>query len=171
MTGTDWQALARAVQQRRQHLRLTLDLSSYGGPGEITMRKIERAEGASMRNSTKTGLETALRWPRGTVDRVLAGETTPQEATALDASEVEPDTHTRRRFSPVPWDDSAPRRTPQDVPDDAAAGDAVTRLSDELIGQLGLQPGSRTPAEQSLLDAALRVLAERTGSDVVGSPD
>ncbi|HTF49512.1 MAG TPA: hypothetical protein VK735_18875, partial [Pseudonocardia sp.] len=44
VTGENWQALAAAVKARRELLRLPQQLIGHDGPGEMTMRKIERAE-------------------------------------------------------------------------------------------------------------------------------
>jgi hypothetical protein len=72
-TGEQWPALGAAVKARREQLRLPQDLVARGGPGEMTVRKIERAEVITIRNKTKTQLEHALAWPRGYVDELLNG--------------------------------------------------------------------------------------------------
>lgn len=69
----DWEALGAAVKARREQLRLPQDLINHGGPGEMTVRKIERGEVTAIRNKTKTQLERALAWPDGNVDRILDG--------------------------------------------------------------------------------------------------
>jgi hypothetical protein len=79
MTTPDWDALATAVKARRERLRVPQDLVDLGGPGEMTMRKIERAEAASLRNRTKGQLEWALDWPAGLVDRILDGTATQED--------------------------------------------------------------------------------------------
>lgn len=71
MGDENWQALAKAVKARRMQQRLPQDLVDRGGPGEMTMRKIERGEPTSIRPKTKVQLERALNWPDGIVDRIL----------------------------------------------------------------------------------------------------
>lgn len=72
--GVDWEALGACVKARREELRLPQDLVDRGGPGEMTMRKIERGETEAIRNKTKTQLERVLGWLPGQVDRILTGE-------------------------------------------------------------------------------------------------
>ncbi|MCF7550487.1 hypothetical protein [Pseudonocardia sp. WMMC193] len=75
----DWGALAKAVRARRESLRMAqADLATHGGPGEATVRRIERGEVSSVRAGTKSQLEAALRWHPGTVDRVLDGTATDE---------------------------------------------------------------------------------------------
>lgn len=72
----DWPALAAAVKARRKHLRLAQpDLAA--GPGEATVRRIERGEARDIRNATRVGLETSLGWSAGHVDRILTGRPEP----------------------------------------------------------------------------------------------
>lgn len=74
--NANWAVLAEAVKRRRAELRAPQDLSQLGGPGEMTVRRIERAETTAIRGKTKTQLEHALGWPMGLVDRLLAEEPT-----------------------------------------------------------------------------------------------
>lgn len=74
MTGTLSSLLGEAVRQRRRQLRLTQDLTDLGGPGAMTIRKIEQGDTSELRGHTRKRLEQALSWPPGYVDRVLAGE-------------------------------------------------------------------------------------------------
>lgn len=60
-------------------MRLPQDLIDRGGPGEMTVRRIEKAETTAIRNKTKTQLEHALDWPSGTVDELLAGNAEPTQ--------------------------------------------------------------------------------------------
>lgn len=57
-------------------MRLPQNLAGRNGPGEVTVRKIERGEGASVQPRTWARLETALAAPEGWVDRVLDGTAT-----------------------------------------------------------------------------------------------
>lgn len=85
----DWAELGRQVKARRLQQRLAQgDLASRGGPGEITVRKIERGE-ARLRGVTKSQLEHALGWSDGIVDRILDGTVTEEE---LRARAVRPPT-------------------------------------------------------------------------------
>lgn len=72
-TTEDWASLAEAIRRRRGELRLPQELGNRGGPGEMTVRKIERGEPTGIRHRTKTQLERALQWPPGHVDQLLAG--------------------------------------------------------------------------------------------------
>lgn len=57
-------------------------VESAGGPGEATVRRIEAGDGRALQSKTKSRLESALGWPHGAVDRVLAGTTTDADLTA-----------------------------------------------------------------------------------------
>lgn len=77
----DWTALASEVQRRRVELRLRQsDLEAHGGPSAATVRNIEQASRTSYTARTFMQLETALQWPRGHVDDLLAGTATDDEA-------------------------------------------------------------------------------------------
>jgi hypothetical protein len=66
--------LANAVRTRRAELGLAQDsLTQHGGPGELTVRKIEHAEPVQYRERTMAQLETALQWKPGTVRGILSG--------------------------------------------------------------------------------------------------
>lgn len=79
MTG-DWAELGRRVKARREAMRLAqAGLGDRAGPGEITVRKIERGEGATVQPRTWVRLEAALRVPDGWVDRILAGTATADD--------------------------------------------------------------------------------------------
>ena len=71
MTKGHWRELGDAVNWRRLRMRLPQDLSDRGGPGEITIRKIERGDGEGIRAKTRGELELALDWPTGLVDAIL----------------------------------------------------------------------------------------------------
>jgi hypothetical protein len=73
---TSAEALGRAVKERRTQLRLSQDLRLQGGPGPRTVWAIERGT-SNLLPYTRTQLEKALCWPRGHVDRVLAGTAGP----------------------------------------------------------------------------------------------
>lgn len=68
-----WDDLAREVKRRREAMRLPQNLAGRNGPGEITVRKIERGEGASVQPRTWARLEAALAAREGWVDRILDG--------------------------------------------------------------------------------------------------
>lgn len=75
----EWVELGRQVKQRRKEMRLAqADLAQRGGPGELTVRRIERGEANKLRNGTKSQLETALSVRPGWVDRILTGEATDE---------------------------------------------------------------------------------------------
>lgn len=83
MAGQDWQRLADEVRKRRAEQRRPLDLAPFGGPSEMTVRKIESGDAVSIRPQTRTRLEAALGWRDGTVDRILDGTVTDEDLTAL----------------------------------------------------------------------------------------
>jgi len=75
----DWQRLAEAIVKRRRKLVLRqADLHPRGGPSAKTLGLIESASVTSIKPHTKRGIEMALGWAHGDVDRILAGgEPTP----------------------------------------------------------------------------------------------
>jgi transcriptional regulator with XRE-family HTH domain len=67
-------ALANYVRARRVALNLNQgDLASRGGPGVVTVGKIERGEIAKPEVSTLRRLDTALQWEPGSAAAVLDG--------------------------------------------------------------------------------------------------
>lgn len=69
-----WQQLATYVTQRRTQLRLTqAQVQAAGGPSAATVRLIESAGQTSYRPAVLAALESALRWPEGTIERILNG--------------------------------------------------------------------------------------------------
>lgn len=131
VTDEDWRGLANAVQARRKALRLPLDLVDRGGPSEMTMRKIERGESTTVRPKTKVQLEHALGWPDGIVDRILAGNATEEELSAivLTSPRVTADFCIHRGI--------AEQRLGRSAVDDAPATDAITirsALTDIALG-------------------------------------
>lgn len=103
MTG--WTRLGQLVQERREFLRLSqTDVIAAGGPSDYTMRRLERGDPGPYRPSTIRKLELALRWPRGTVDRILNGEEPPAEEAQTDteiraAAVIRPGDHVLVAFS------------------------------------------------------------------------
>lgn len=85
MTADRWADLAAAVKARRERLGMPQDLQSRGGPGDITVRKLERAEVTSIRPGTVRRLETGLSWPPGTVACLLDGTMTVDAAVTATA--------------------------------------------------------------------------------------
>lgn len=66
--------LAVAVEARRQELGLTQGaLGSHGGPGVVTVGKIERGEIRQPQPSTLSALDRSLRWTTGSAAGILAG--------------------------------------------------------------------------------------------------
>lgn len=57
------------------------DRARRGGPGEATVRRIERGEAGEVRPRTKSQLEMALDWPAGGIDRTLEGTVTLTSST------------------------------------------------------------------------------------------
>jgi hypothetical protein len=84
--GLDLAALARHVKERRESLRWSqAEISAHGGPGEATVRRIERQEVTDIQPKTRERLELALGWPDGLVDKILAGEVTDDEVAKFTA--------------------------------------------------------------------------------------
>lgn len=82
MTEKRLQRLATAVRARRTALGLAQgDLSSRGGPGVVTVGKIEQGKIQQPQPSTLERLDRALRWQPGSAAGVLAGQQ-PQELPA-----------------------------------------------------------------------------------------
>ena len=101
-TGKDWQRLADLVSERRADLGMTQeDVRAAGGPSTATQRLIEGGHQSRYQPVILGRLETALKWERGSVRRILAGG------------------------DPVPVSDepapAAPEPAPRPVADDAEA--------------------------------------------------
>ena len=58
---------------------LPVDLAAHGGPGEMTIRRIESGSTESIRLATKANLESALELRPGTIDRVLDGTASDED--------------------------------------------------------------------------------------------
>lgn len=70
-----WSELATAVVERRSELGLSQQLvQDAGGPSTAKLREIENQRTEVLSRPLRRGLERALRWVPGSVDRVLAGE-------------------------------------------------------------------------------------------------
>ena len=78
-TPQDWQALARAVTDRRVELghRTLRSFANASGLSTKTLGEIEGAKRKSYDRATLSVIESALRWPTGTVAAVLAGQPAP----------------------------------------------------------------------------------------------
>lgn len=120
--GGDWKALAEAVHGRRRQLRLPLDLSDRGGPGEMAVRRIEQTATRGIRDVTKTRLEHVLQWEPGLVDDILAGTATEEQV--MGDRRGRPGHHEAASVVDV-------HRMLQDLPPLALASLAVARLSIE----------------------------------------
>lgn len=72
--GPDWKRLGEFALKRRLALRYSqADVQARGGPSGRTLQLVEHGKVTSLRQHTKSGLEDALGWARGSVDRILAG--------------------------------------------------------------------------------------------------
>ena len=83
----DWERLAIEVKRRRVERRRPVDLSDFGGPSEMTVRKIESGEPVSIRPQSRVRLEYALEWRDGVVDRILDGTVTDEDLREVVARE------------------------------------------------------------------------------------
>lgn len=74
---SSWQTLGNAVVARRHWLSMTQpDVRNAGGPSEQTQRRIENAQRGKYKTIVFLRLETALRWPKGTIAKILNGTIT-----------------------------------------------------------------------------------------------
>lgn len=72
--------LGAAVRERRAHLRLSqAELAAAAGISTAALSRIERDAAGQIRPSTRSGLEHALLWVDGLVDRILDGTATERE--------------------------------------------------------------------------------------------
>lgn len=89
-------SLADAVRRGRLAKRLPVDLTRYGGPSEMTVRKIEAAAPGEVAPQTLRKLDRVLDWRPGTAARCLAGTVTEGEIMgSADNAETEPPTDDR----------------------------------------------------------------------------
>jgi hypothetical protein len=84
--------LGRLVAERRQELRLSIEAAAKRGKiNRLTWRSIEAGEERERRDTTFPGVEEALEWERGSVDRIMRGgtpaEIDPPPAQVPDAVE------------------------------------------------------------------------------------
>lgn len=82
--------LGAAVKARREGQHLTrADVQAAGGPSAAALARIENGETdpATIKPATKTGLEDALRLPRGWIDAYTTGAPLPEAPTVTVASE------------------------------------------------------------------------------------
>lgn len=155
--------LAAAVARRRKQLRLPVDLSSTGGPSEMTVRKVESAAPGDIRPATRTRLEKALLWRPGIVASVLAG-TAPSDPEAWVASESAP-------AQPLVVDlpelsvEAAVRTTVADLPEEAPAHVSLVALALTLARKLDEGAGLATAAVARELRSTLDVLTRTEGDD------
>jgi len=72
MTENGWQVIGRLARARRERLGLRQEqLRDLGGPGVVTVGKIERAAQATFPLRTQQQMEKALGWARGTIHDVV----------------------------------------------------------------------------------------------------
>jgi transcriptional regulator with XRE-family HTH domain len=89
--------LADAVRTRRAQLGLAQnELVGHGGPGDLTVRKIERGEPVQYRERTILQLETALKWKNGVV-RALLNDTADDDPEAWICQE----NHSQREVTAI----------------------------------------------------------------------
>ena len=139
-TGKDWRRLADLVSERRADLGMTQeDVRAAGGPSTATMRLIEGGHQSRYQPVILGRLETALKWERGSVRRILAGG------------------------NPAPVDDepAAPEPVP-DLPDDADVTTnvvlaAINPIERQVWAEIHAHPEG-TPAELIFTDPLERAL-------------
>lgn len=80
VAGQDWPKLAEEIKRRRREQRWSqAEVARRAGLSEATVRRIERLEVEDLQAATRTGLEVALAWRDGTVDRILDGTVTEED--------------------------------------------------------------------------------------------
>jgi len=145
-TGKDWSRLADLVSERRADLGMTQeDVRAAGGPSTATMRLIEGGHQSRYQPVILGRLETALKWERGSVRRILAGG------------------------DPVPVSDEPARTVLEPAPDPAdpvAVTSAVViaalpPLERRVWAEIHAHPDG-TPAEVIFADEFERLLWRRT---------
>lgn len=98
----DWGALGKVVLGRRRFLNLSqADVAANGGPGEVTVRRIERGESTAIRGRTKRQIEKVLAWPAGTVDHVLNNRLTGNRLREIAEAGADPTVAWTRAYEPV----------------------------------------------------------------------
>lgn len=129
--------LAEAVRTRRAQLGYAQeDLVQYGGPGDLTIRKIERGYEIKYRERTIHQLETALKWRPGTVRALLANEAShnpddwiANHIAAGTAIIIEPGTPAADRLQAV----VAAARAVFNLPSSPAIDEAKRAMTDAII--------------------------------------
>jgi hypothetical protein len=156
-TDKDWQRLADLVSERRADLGMTQeDVRAAGGPSTATQRLIEGALQSRYQPVILGRLETALKWERGSVRRILAG----RDPVAVD-SEPEPVTATAS-VTPTPM----AADTDADAMESAVVTAALPRREREVWAEMraSLQ---RTHAGRELFsDLAERALWPEGGAPI-----
>lgn len=153
--------LASAVARRRKQLRLPIDLSSVGGPSEMTVRKVESAAPGDIRPATAARLEKALQWRPGIVSTLLAGSAPADpEAWALTSdAPAQPPVVDLPDLSV----EAAVRETVADLPEEAPAHASLVALALTLARKLDEGAGLATAAVARELRSTLDVLTKTEG--------
>lgn len=78
----DWEAVGRAVYQRRVELGMERqqDLADQAGIHINTVGRVERGVPSTRKSSTWPKIEAALRWPAGYISKLAGGEISDAEA-------------------------------------------------------------------------------------------
>jgi hypothetical protein len=87
-----WKRVGQAVRQRRIELGIMtqIELSAEGGPGLATIGNIERGAKPSYEDQVIARLEKRLRWKRGSIEALLAGQEPTEAQTTPDPVTVVP---------------------------------------------------------------------------------
>lgn len=82
----DWDRLAEIIRDRRESLGLTQDEAAMRSSDRVsvaTWRDLEKARRSTFRRRTLYGVEDALGWPTGTVEKILRREPVDADAQAV----------------------------------------------------------------------------------------
>lgn len=75
MTDDPWNRLGAAIKSRMDETGVTPEsVEAFGGPKPTKLRELVNQRATTLRDSLKPGLERALRWAPGDINRILAGE-------------------------------------------------------------------------------------------------
>ena len=161
-TPAGWEALARAVRQRRQWLQLSHSgVARRGGPSHETIRLVETAGRPSFRDMTLAQLDRALGWKPG-IAKAITTETAPADPAAWiadnSAAELELRADAMRHGAREPEGMAPLPMSLDDVPDIELAGELVSRLTK------GRDPGRNRQLLEELMGLLTRLSAEEFGT-------
>lgn len=137
----DWDALARAVRQRRTDLGLSQGaVAARGGPSDFVISRIENNEEPRPRADTLRKLDAGLDWDPGTSHTLVFGETQPIRV--------------RVRRGDGQWHDVDPNRPPAqgDREDPRVTADALAQRQAAAVGRILQLPLQMTQEQRDRVE-------------------